>query len=149
MGLIEKINADIKIAMLAREKEKLQALRDIKSKFIIETTSGNGDLSEGKAIAIILKLYKQRIDTYNLYIKEGRQDLAQEEKFQADVISSYMPEMMSEEEIKNEVLMVISETGASGIQDMGKVMGILSKKLSGKADGKIIANTVKSLLNNK
>ena len=149
MGLIEKINADIKIAMLAREKEKLQALRDIKSKFIIETTSGNGDLSEDKAIAIILKLYKQRIDTYNLYIKEGRQDLAQEEKFQADVISSYMPEMMSKEEIKNEVLMVISETGASGIQDMGKVMGILSKKLSGKADGKIIANTVKSILNNK
>ncbi len=147
MGLIEKINADIKIAMLAREKEKLQALRDIKSKFILETTSGNGNLSDAKAIAIIIKLYKQRIDTYNLYIKEGRQDLAQEEKFQADVINSYMPEMMSEQEIKIEVLTVISETGASGIQDMGKVMGILSKKLSGKADGKIIAHTVKSLLN--
>ena len=147
MGLIEKINADIKIAMLAREKEKLQALRDIKSKFILETTSGNGNLSDAKAIAIIIKLYKQRIDTYNLYIKEGRQDLAQEEKFQADVINSYMPEMMSEQEIKIEVLTVISETGASGIQDMGKVMGILSKKLSGKADGKIIAHTVKLLLN--
>ena len=147
MGLIKKINTDIKIAMLAREKEKLQALRDIKSKFILETTSGNGDLSDGKAIAIIIKLYKQRIDTYNLYIKEGRQDLAEEEKFQADVINSYMPEMMSEQEIKIEVLTVISETGASGIQDMGKVMGILSKKLSGKADGKIIAHTVKSLLN--
>ena len=147
MGLIEKINTDIKTAMLAREKEKLQALRDIKSKFILETTSGNGNLSDAKAIAIIIKLYKQRIDTYNLYIKEGRQDLAQEEKFQADVINSYMPEMMSEQEIKIEVLTVISETGASGIQDMGKVMGILSKKLSGKADGKIIAHTVKSLLN--
>ena len=147
MGLIEQINTDIKTAMLAREKDKLQALRDIKSKFILETTSGNGDLSDAKAIAIIIKLYKQRIDTYNLYIKEGRLDLAQEEKFQADVINSYMPEMMSEQEIKIEVSTVISEIGASGIQDLGKVMGILSKKLSGKADGKLIAHTVKSLLN--
>jgi len=147
MGLIEQINTDIKTAMLAREKDKLQALRDIKSKFILETTSGNGDLSDAKAIAIIIKLYKQRIDTYNLYIKEGRLDLAQEEKFQADVINSYMPEMMSEQEIKIEVSTVISEIGASGIQDLGKVMGILSKKLSGKADGKIIAHTAKSLLN--
>ncbi|MCH2229856.1 MAG: GatB/YqeY domain-containing protein [Crocinitomicaceae bacterium] len=147
MGFIDTINADIKKAMLAREKEKLSALRDIKSKLLLEATSGNGDVSDETAMKVVMKLHKQRIETHDLYIKEGREDLAADEKFQADVIGVYMPEMMSEEEIKTEVEAAIATTGATGPQDMGKVMGILTGKLAGKADGKVIANAVKTLLN--
>lgn len=149
MAFMDKINADIKTAMLAREKEKLAVLRDIKSKLLLEATSGgSGDVSDETAMKIIMKLYKQRIETYELYTKEGREDLATEEKFQADVLNSYMPEMMSEEEIHAEAKSAIAQVGASGPQDMGKVMGILSGKLAGKADGKMIADAVKALLMN-
>ncbi len=148
MGFIDQINADIKAAMLAKEKEKLAALRDIKSKLMLEATSGSGEVTEAAAMKIVMKLHKQRMETYDLYMKEGREDLAADEKFQAEVINAYMPEMMSEEEIKAEAEAAIAATGASGPQDMGKVMGMLSGKLAGKADGKVIANTVKSLLNN-
>ena len=146
---MDQINADIKAAMLAKEKEKLAALRDIKSKLLLEATSGGGgEVSEEAAAKIVMKLHKQRMETYDLYMKEGREDLAKDEKFQAEVIEAYMPEMMSEEEIKAEAEAAIAQLGASGPQDMGKVMGMLSGKLAGKADGKLIANTVKSLLNN-
>lgn len=148
MAFIDQINTDIKNAMLAKEKEKLAALRDIKSKLLLEATSGSGEVSEETAMKIVMKLYKQRIETYDLYIKEGREDLAYDEKFQAEVISAYMPAMLSEEEIKAEVEAAIIATGAAGPQDMGKVMGMLTGKLAGKADGKVIANTVKALLNN-
>jgi len=146
---MDQINADIKAAMLAKEKEKLAALRDIKSKLLLEATSGgSGEVSEETAAKIVMKLHKQRMETYELYKKEGRDDLAQDELFQAQVIEVYMPEMMSEEEIKVEAEAAIAATGASGPQDMGKVMGMLSGKLAGKADGKVIAATVKALLNN-
>jgi uncharacterized protein YqeY len=148
MAFIEIINADIKKAMLARDKKKLAALRDIKSKLLLEATAGTGDVSDATAMKIVMKLYKQRTETYALYMKEGREDLAADEKFEATIINAYMPEMMSEEEIKKEVEAAIAATGASGPQDMGKVMGMLSGKLAGKADGKIIANTVKMILNN-
>lgn len=148
MAFMDQINADIKAAMLAKEKEKLAALRDIKSKLLLEATSGGGEVTEATAMKIVMKLHKQRMETFDLYKKEGRDDLADEEKFQADVIGAYMPEMMSEEEIKAEAEAAIAATGASGPQDMGKVMGMLSGKLAGKADGKVIANTVKALLNN-
>lgn len=148
MSFIDQINADIKSAMLAKEKEKLAALRDIKSKLLLEATSGAGEVSDETAMKIVMKLHKQRMETYELYIKQGREDLADEEKFQAEVIETYMPEMMSEEEIQTAAAEAIAATGANGPQDMGKVMGILSKSLAGKADGKVIANTVKALLNN-
>jgi len=149
MAFMDQINADIKAAMLAKEKEKLAVLRDIKSKMLLEATSGgSGEVSDEAAAKIILKLFKQRTDTYELYVKEGRDDLAQEEKFQAEVLKTYMPEMMSEEEIKAEAEAAIAATGASGPQDMGKVMGMLTGKLAGKADGKVIASTVKALLSN-
>lgn len=149
MSFMDRINADIKAAMLAKEKEKLAALRDIKSKLLLEATSGgSGEVSEDVAMKIVMKLHKQRIETYDLYMKEGREDLAAEEKFQADVIEAYMPEMMSEEEVRAAAAEAIASTGASGPQDMGKVMGMLTGKLAGKADGKLIANTVKALLNN-
>lgn len=146
MGFVDQINADIKKAMLAKEKEKLAALRDIKSKLMLEATSGSGEVTEEAAAKIVMKLHKQRVETYELYVKEGREDLAADEKFQAEVIAEYLPEMMSEEEVKAEVVAAIAATGASGPQDMGKVMGMLSKKLAGKADGKLIADTVKSEL---
>jgi len=143
MAFLDTINADIKTAMLAREKDKLAALRDIKSKLLLEATSGSGEVSDEAAMKIVMKLYKQRTETYDLYIKEGREDLAADEKFQAGVIGAYMPKMMSEEEIKVEVDAAIAATGAAGPQDMGKVMGMLSGKLAGKADGKVIADLVK------
>ena len=149
MSFMYQINADIKSAMLAKEKEKLAALRDIKSKLLLEATSGgSGEVSEEAAMKIVMKLHKQRVETYELYMKEGREDLAADEKFQAEVIEAYMPEMMSEDEVKAAAAEAIAATGASGPQDMGKVMGMLTGKLAGKADGKMIANAVKALLNN-
>ena len=147
MGFLDTINADIKSAMLAKDKEKLSALRDIKSKLMLEATSGSGEVSEEAAMKIVMKLHKQRMETYDLYIKEGREDLAKDEKDQAEVIGAYLPKMLSADEIKIEVENAISATGAAGPQDMGKVMGMLSSKLAGKADGKMIAETVKLLLN--
>ncbi|MFK7784966.1 MAG: GatB/YqeY domain-containing protein [Crocinitomicaceae bacterium] len=144
---MDQINADIKKAMLAREKDKLAALRDVKSKLLLEATSdGSGEVTEAAGAKIVMKLYKQRMDTHELYTKEGREDLAADEMAQALVIKEYLPQMMSEDEIKVEVDAAIAATGASGPQDMGKVMGMLSKKLAGKADGKLIADTVKAAL---
>lgn len=147
MSFTDKINADIKAAMLAKEKEKLAALRDVKSKLMLEATSGSGEVSEEAAMKIVMKLHKQRMETYDLYIKEGREDLAADEKFQAEVIEAYLPQMMSEAEVQAEVDAAIAQTGAAGMKDMGKVMGMLSGKLAGKADGKLIADLVKKALN--
>lgn len=146
MSFTDTINADIKAAMIAKEKEKLAALRDIKSKLLLEATSGSGEVSEEVAMKIVMKLHKQRMETYDLYVKEGREDLAADEIFQAKVIEKYLPQMMSEEEIKVEVEAAIAQTGASGPQEMGKVMGVLTSKLAGKADGKVISTLVKAAL---
>ncbi len=140
------INEAIKKAMLARDKVRLEPLRDIKSKLLLESTSGNGEVSEETALKICLKLHKQRIETYDLYIAQNRADLAEVELLQANVIQEFLPKMLSAEDIKIEVIAAISQTGASGPQDMGKVMGILSAKLAGKADGKIISSLVKEEL---
>ena len=140
------INEASKKAMLARDKDRLEPLRDIKSKLLLESTSGNGEVSEETALKICMKLHKQRIETYDLYIAQNRADLAEVELIQANIIQEFLPKMLSEEDIKIEVIAAISQTGASGPQDMGKVMGILSAKLAGKADGKIIASLVKEEL---
>jgi uncharacterized protein YqeY len=147
MSLTEKVNEDIKSAMKAKEKEKLAALRDIKSKLLLEATSGSGAIDEATENKIILKLHKQRMDTYQIYVEQGREDLAEDELFQAKIIEAYMPKMMSEDDVKAEVMAAIQQVGAQGPQDMGKVMGVLSKKLAGKADGKVIADLVKQSLN--
>ena len=147
MSFTAKINDAIKKAMLAKEKERLAALRDIKSKLLLEATSGaGGDVSDEAAMKICMKLFKQRMETYELYIEQGRQDLADEELFQAKVIEEYLPKMLTEDEIRSEVTKAISETGASGPQEMGKVMGVLTGRLAGKADGKIISVIVKEQL---
>jgi len=146
MSFTSMINEAIKKAMLARDKDRLEPLRDIKSKLLLESTSRNGEVSEETALKICMKLHKQRIETYDLYIAQNRADLAEVELLQANVIQEFLPKMLSEEDIKIEVIAAISQTGASGPQDMGKVMGILSAKLAGKADGKIIASLVKEEL---
>ena len=147
MSFTETINSAIKTAMLAKDKERLAALRDIKSKLLLEATSGgSGEVSEEAAMKICMKLHKQRIETYDLYIAQNREDLAADELFQAKVIEEYLPKMLSEEEVRVEVITAIAQTGAKGPQEMGKVMGILSGKLAGKADGKLIAALVKEEL---
>jgi len=147
MSFTDRINADIKAAMLAKEKEKLAALRDIKSKLLLEATSGNGgEVSDETAIKICMKLHKQRMETYELYKQQNREDLAQEELFQAQIIEQYLPKMLTEDEIREEVKAAIAETGASSAKEMGKVMGILTSKLAGKADGKVVSSIVKELL---
>lgn len=147
MSLTDQINSDIKEAMKAKEKERLGALRDIKAKLLNEATSGNGEVDEAKENKIILKLYKQRMDTYKVYMDQGREDLAKEELFEAKIIEDYMPKMMDEAEVKSAVQKAIADLGASGPQDMGKVMGTLTKQLAGKADGKLISTLVKQELN--
>jgi uncharacterized protein YqeY len=146
MSFTEQINADIKSAMLAKEKEKLAALRDIKSKLLLEATSGSGNVSEETAIKIVMKLHKQRMETYALYIEQNREDLAQDELFQAQVIEAYLPKMMSEDEVRAEVIATIASTGAKSVQEIGKVMGVLTSKLAGKADGKVISTIAKEEL---
>lgn len=147
MSFTERINADIKSAMLAKEKEKLAALRDIKSKLLLEATSGgSSEVSEETAIKICVKLHKQRMETHALYIAQNREDLAAEELYQAQVIEQYLPQMLNEDELRAEVLAAKTSTGAQGPQDMGKLMGVLSAKLAGKADGKAIAAMVKEVL---
>ena len=143
----DKINKSIKEAMIAKDKNRLATLRDIKSKLLLEATSGGGsDVSDEVAAKICLKLYKQRKETHQLYIDQKREDLAAEELAQAAVIEEFLPKMLSEDEIIVEVSEAISLLGANGMQDMGKVMGHLSKKMAGKADGKLISEHVRKQL---
>jgi len=148
MSLTEKINQDIKTAMLAKDKDRLSALRDIKSKLMLEATSGSGEVTEEAANKIVLKLHKQRMDTYTLYVEQNREDLAADELSQAKVIEEYLPKMMSDDEIREAIAAQIEAVGASGPSDMGKVMGPVSGKLAGKADGKRVAELVKEALSN-
>ncbi|MFM7566399.1 MAG: GatB/YqeY domain-containing protein [Flavobacteriales bacterium] len=147
MSIALQINDQIKKAMLAKDKDRLAALRDVKAKLLLEATSGSGaEVSDETAIKICMKLYKQRMETYELYLTQGRPDLAEEELIQAKVIETFLPKQLSEEEIKAEINAAITALGFSGPQDMGKLMGHLSAKLSGKADGKLIASLVKAIL---
>lgn len=149
MSLFEQINEDIKTAMKAREKEKLEALRGIK-KVLIEakTAAGaSGDLTDQEVVKIIQKLAKQGKDSANIYKEQGRDDLYQQEILQVEVFETYLPAMLSDEELTKAINQIIEQSGASGMKDMGKVMGIASKTLAGKADGKDIADKVKKMLN--
>lgn len=147
MSIAATINDHIKQAMLAKDKDRLAALRDVKSKILLEATSGSGtEVSDEVAMKICLKLYKQRMETYELYIAQGRDDLATDELVQAKVIEEFLPKQLSEDEIKTEITAAINALGVSGPQDMGKLMGHLSAKLSGKADGKVISTLVRAAL---
>jgi len=145
----DKINKSIKEAMIAKDKVRLATLRDIKSKLILEATSGNGsEVSDEIAIKICMKLYKQRKETHQLYIEQNREDLAAEELAQASIIEEFLPKMLSEQEIQVEVSAAIKALNAGNMSDMGKVMGYLSTKLAGKADGKVISTMVRQGLSN-
>ena len=149
MSLATQVNDEIKKAMLARDKDRLAALRDVKSKILLESTSGgSAEISDELVIKICLKLFKQRMETYELYIGQNREDLAHDELVQAKIIEEYLPKMLSDEDVKKEVAHAIELSGAKGVQDIGKVMGILSPKLAGKADGKVIAAFTKEALAN-
>jgi uncharacterized protein YqeY len=148
MTLQQQIDADIKAAMLAREKDRLNALRAIKSAILLELTKegAQAGLEESAGLKILQKLYKQRQESAAIYHQQGRADLAQEEEVQAAVIEAYLPQRMSEDEIEAAVKAVIVTTGSAGMKDMGRVMGEANKQLAGKADGSVVAAMVKRLL---
>ena len=148
MGLFEQINADIITAMKAKEKEKLAALRAIKAQLLLIKTSGSGndEISEEASIQLLQKMVKQRKDAAEIYKTQDRDDLYQTEMLEVSFIQPYLPEQMSDEELSNAVKAIIEKTGASSMKDMGKVMGMASKELAGKTEGKLIAAKVKALL---
>ena len=147
-GIHSQITNGIKDAMRAKDKVKLATLRDAKSKFMLEQskTGATEDLSDSEAIKILSKLYKQRLETAEVYKSQSREDLAEDELAQAKVLSEYLPSALSDSEIESKVLEIISELGASGMADMGKVMGIASAAMAGRADGKVISGFVRSNL---
>ena len=148
MELFEKVSKDIVAAMKAKDKVTLEALRNIKKVFIEAKTApgANDSLDDAVALKILQKLDKQGHDSADLYTQQNRPDLAEAEMEQVRVIESYLPKAMSNEEIEAAVKEIIAQTGASSIKEMGKVMGVASKQLAGKADGKAISDVVKRLL---
>lgn len=149
MGLQQDIMAAMKAAMKAKDQTALRALRAVKSELLLAKTSGSGEeLSEEDEIKLLQKLVKQRKDSAAIYLEQDRKDLALPEIDEAEVISEFLPEQLSEEEIEKVVVMTIENVGASGMKDMGKVMGIVSKELAGQADGKTISSIVKAKLSN-
>ena len=148
MTLFDHISEDIKAAMKARDKVRLETLRNIKKVFLEAKTApgANDTLEDADALKILQKLAKQGRETAQTYIDNNRQDLADEELAQAKVIEEYLPKPLSEEEIEKEVKDIIAQTGAQGMKDMGKVMGMASKKMAGRADGRAISTIVKKLL---
>lgn len=148
MSLELNINAAIKTAMLAKAEADLRALRAIKAAIlIVKTSEGAGaDLTEADESKLLQKLAKQRKDSLEIFRQQNREDLAKKEEEELEVIERYLPKQMSEDELRAEVTAIIASTGASSPADMGKVMGVASKQLAGKADGKAISALVKELL---
>lgn len=148
MSLKQQIDADIKQAMLAKNKDELKALRSIKSMILLaETDKGStGELSSDAEMKLLAKAVKQRKDSAAIYKEQGREDLYKVEIDEAEVIERYLPKQLSEQELKAALQEIIAQVGASGPQDMGKVMGTATKSLAGKADGKAISTMVKTLL---
>lgn len=147
MSLADKINADLKAAMLAKDEAKLRGLRAIKSALLLAQTSGAGkEISSDDELKILQKLVKQRKDSADIYKQQNREDLLKPELEEIEVIQKFLPEQMGEDEIVKIIKEAISQTGASSPADMGKVMGMASKKLAGKADNKLVASLVQNLL---
>ena len=148
MSLRQQIDNDIKKAMLAKNKEELEALRSIKSMILLAETEkgGTGEITTDTESKLLMKAAKQRKESADIFQQQSRNDLAGRELFQLEIISRYLPKQLSEEELKSAVQSIINEVGAKGPQDMGKVMGVATKKLAGQADGKVISELVKKLL---
>lgn len=149
MSLFETINSDIKSAMLAREKVRLEALRGIKKEFLEAKTApgANGELSDADAIKILTKMAKQRRESAKIYSEQNRPELAENELAEVAVIEQYLPKQLTEEELTSELEKIIASIGASSPADMGKVMGVATKALAGRADGRAVSAKVKELLN--
>lgn len=148
MSLKLQIDNDIKKAMLAKNKEELEALRAIKSLILLaETEKGTAsEISSDAENKLLMKAAKQRKEAADIFQQQGRKDLVDKELGQLEVINRYLPKQLSEAEITSAISAVIAEVGAKGPQDMGKVMGVVTKKLAGQADGKVISELVKKLL---
>ncbi len=150
MNLFDQVSEDIKKAMLARDKVKLEALRGVKKEFLEAKTAkgSNGELSDEAAMKIIIKLVKQRKESAKIYEENNRPELAENELAEAAAIEQYLPKQLSDEELTAELRAIMTELGAEGPKDMGKVMGVATKQLAGRADGRLISQKVKELLNN-
>ena len=147
MTLEQKILPDLKTAMKAKDQAALRGIRTIKAEILLFKTDGSGsELNEAEEIKLLQKLVKQRKDSLAIYEEQGREDLAVTEREEIEVISRYLPKELSEAELETLVQEVITQTGASSMQDMGKVMGMANKKAAGRADGKAISAVVKKLL---
>jgi uncharacterized protein len=148
MSLKQQIDNDIKKAMLSKNKEELEALRSIKSMILLAETekSAAGDISSDTENKLLMKAAKQRKESADIFQQQNRKDLADRELFQFEIISRYLPKQLSEDDLKAAVQTIIQEVGAKGPQDMGKVMGVATKKLAGQAEGKTISDLVKKLL---
>lgn len=148
MSLEEKINADLKTAMLAKDEASVRGLRAIKAAIITAKTEkgAGGVLAEDKEMSLLQKLVKQRKESIEIFEKESRADLATKEKEEVAVIEKYLPAMLSEDEVRATIRKIIAETGATSAKEMGKVMGAASKAFAGKADNKMVADIVKALL---
>lgn len=148
MSLFDQVSKDIVAAMKAKDKVRLEALRNIKKFFIEAKTApgANDTLDDAVALKILAKLAKQGRDTAALYHEQNRPDLAEEEEAQAKVIEEYLPKALTPEELETEVKAIIAQVGATSAKDMGKVMGVASKQLAGRADGRAISTLVKQLL---
>lgn len=148
MSLFDQVSEDIKKAMLAKDKVALDALRGIKKEFLEAKTAkgGDGELHDDKALQILQKMVKQRKESAHMYIDANRPELAEDELAQCKIIERYLPAMLSEEELTAALKEIIAQVGATGPQDMGKVMGVATKQLAGKAEGKTINLKVRELL---
>ena len=148
MNLFDQISEDIKKAMLAKDKVALDALRGIKKEFLEAKTAkgGDGELHDDKALQILQKMVKQRKESAQMYIDANRPELAEDELAQCKIIEQYLPAMLSEEELESALEQIIAQVGAQGPQDMGKVMGVATKQLAGRAEGKAISTKVRELL---
>lgn len=149
MDLFDTVSADIKSAMLAKDRVRLEALRGIKKEFIEAKTAkgADGTLPDAQALKILAKMVKQRRETAQIYTQQNRPELAETELAEAAVIEAYLPKQLTEDELREALEQIVSQVEASGPQDMGKVMGVASKRLSGRADGRAISAMVKELLN--
>lgn len=147
MSLTNRINTGIKEAMKAKDDARKRTLRAIKSQLLLLQTDGTGaEITEEKEIKLLQKMVKERQDSYEVYTKQGREDLASIEAEEMAIIKEYLPEQMSAEKLRAALQDIITKVGATSMKDMGKVMGMASKQFAGKADGKMISTTVKDLL---
>lgn len=147
MSLEEKINKDLVVAMKAKDEVVLRSIRAIKSVIQLAKTDGSGQaIDEAREVAMLQKLVKSRQESFDIYSKNGRPELAEKEREEIEVIRKYLPQMLEGEALESVVRAIIAEVGATSAKDMGKVMGVASKQLAGKAEGRAISETVKRLL---